>query len=179
MARWARLSGLSIGGDGLVSSLRSRCIAEIDDRTMQDMPRTIDAKPCMATEVKQVQPEGAAIRIDARLAHARDAPVPHERGHVVGLDVKQFADKGRIEDEVVTVAFDLAGGCCGAGCDAGGAERIGIRLRRRWGGLDAGGRIRRHRCMPFLKRRLKNPLVAALVQETKPRIAGLCQVVIS
>jgi hypothetical protein len=110
MAAWARLSGLSIGGDGLVSSLQSRCIAEINDRTMQDVPRTIDAKPCMAPEVKQVQPECALIRIDARLAHAADATVLHERWDVAGRDVKQFADKGRIEDEFVSVALDLTGG---------------------------------------------------------------------
>ena len=48
-----------------------------------------------------------AICIYATLANAGDALVSHQCGDFAGPDIKQFADKGRIEDEIVTVAFDI------------------------------------------------------------------------
>ena len=72
------------------------------------MPRGINAKSCMAPEVKQVQSESTDICIYTTLANAGDALVLHQSGDFAGLEIKQFADKGCLENEIVTVAFDIA-----------------------------------------------------------------------
>lgn len=77
---------------------------------MQDVPCGINAKSCVAPEIKQVQSEGTTICIYTTLANAGDAFTLHEGRDFAGLDIKQFADKRRLQDEIVTVAFDIRSG---------------------------------------------------------------------
>ena len=92
------------------SQLRQICFAEINDGAVQDVSRGINAKSCMAPAVKQVQSKGAAICVFTTLANTGDELVLHQYGDFAGLDIKQFADQRRIEDEIVTVAFDILSG---------------------------------------------------------------------
>jgi hypothetical protein len=90
-----------------VQSFWQRPIAKVDNRTPQDLARSIDAQSRATVSIEEAQAELAFMCIDTTFADAGDPLLSHERGHVTWKHIQEFAQKGGIDQDRLIVDFDL------------------------------------------------------------------------
>jgi hypothetical protein len=90
-----------------VQSFWQRPIAKFDNRTPQDLARSIDAQPRAAISIEEAQAKLAFMCIDTTFADAGDRMLAHQRGHVTWKHIQELAQKGGIDQDCLIVDFDL------------------------------------------------------------------------
>jgi hypothetical protein len=90
-----------------VLSSWQRPIAKVDDRTPQDLARSIDAQSRAAISIEEAQAKFAFMCVDTAFADAGDRMLPHERGDVTWKHLQKLAQKGGIDRDCLIVDFDL------------------------------------------------------------------------
>jgi hypothetical protein len=84
-----------------------RPIAKVDNRTPQDLARSIDAQSRAAVSIEEAQAKLAFMCIDTTFANTRDRMLSHERRHVTWKHIQELAQKGGIDQDYLIVDFDL------------------------------------------------------------------------
>jgi hypothetical protein len=90
-----------------VHGARQRAVAEIDNRTPNDLATRVDAQPRPAVAEEKAQPIFTRVIVDALFEHARYFLSLHQGLNVSRRDVQQFAEKGRLDNDIAIADFDL------------------------------------------------------------------------
>ena len=90
-----------------VQSSWQRPVAKIDDRTPQDLARSIDAQSRAAVSIEEAQAKFALVCINTAFADAGDRMIAHQRGHVGWKHLQELAQNGGIDRDCLIVDFDL------------------------------------------------------------------------